>query len=227
MRPCASGPPLWLQAFPIARKRPSWKKSAMAWRSARTTQGAFARSSSFVPSRCQVLISPPDVCDATQSGTADGGRGMSSDALHKRERALEEEFFAKKNHQLRDKLKATFDQDVTREKLKAATGITNPVVLERLIALQVRGETMAAFWLYPLVEVAWADGKLDRKERDAILEAAGAGGGGRRVRHRKGLGGRAADPRRNRQRLPRLTPCAIARSTISGTTTRGTFLKQQ
>ena len=101
---------------------------------------------------------------------------MSSDALHKRERALEEEFFAKKNHQLRDKLKATFDQEVTREKLKAATGITDPTVLERLIALQVRGETMAAFWLYPLVEVAWADGKLDRKERDAILEAAVAGG---------------------------------------------------
>ena len=99
-----------------------------------------------------------------------------SDALHKRERALEEEFFAKKNQQLRDKLKATFDQEMTREKLKATTGITDPVVLERLLALQVRGETMAAFWLYPLVEVAWADGKLDGRERDAILEAAVAGG---------------------------------------------------
>src|SRR5262245_9777639 len=99
-----------------------------------------------------------------------------SDALHKREKALEEEFFAKKNQQLRDKLKATFDQEVTREGLKAATGITDPTVLERLMALRVRGETMAAFWLYPLVEVAWADGKLDGKERDAILEAAVAGG---------------------------------------------------
>jgi hypothetical protein len=99
-----------------------------------------------------------------------------TDALHKRERALEEEFFAKKDRQLREKLKATFDQEITREKLKAATGITDPQVLERLIALQVRGETMAAFALYPLVEVAWADGKLDRRERDAILEAAVAAG---------------------------------------------------
>jgi hypothetical protein len=99
-----------------------------------------------------------------------------TDALHKRERALEEEFFAKRNQQLLDKLKATFDQEITREKLKAATGITDPKILERLIALQVRGETMTAFWLYPLVEVAWADGKLDRKERDAILEAAVAAG---------------------------------------------------
>ena len=99
-----------------------------------------------------------------------------SDALHKRERALEEEFFAKKNQQLRDKLKATFEHELTREELKAATGLTDPQLLDRLIALQVRGETMAAFWLYPLVEVAWADGKLDRQERDAILAAAVAGG---------------------------------------------------
>jgi hypothetical protein len=101
---------------------------------------------------------------------------MSDDALHRRERALEEEFFQRKNQQLLDKLRATFDQEVTREKLQAATGITDPKVLERLIALQVRGETMAAFALYPLVEVAWADGKLDRAERDAILAAAAGEG---------------------------------------------------
>src|SRR3990170_2851980 len=57
-----------------------------------------------------------------------GGRPGMSDALHKRERALEEEFFARKDQQLRDKLKATFEQEVTREKLKAATGITDLVV---------------------------------------------------------------------------------------------------
>jgi hypothetical protein len=61
---------------------------------------------------------------------------------------------------------------VTREKLEAATGIKDPQILERLMELEVRGETMAAFALYPLVEVAWADGKLDRAERDAILAAA-------------------------------------------------------
>ncbi len=101
---------------------------------------------------------------------------MSNDGLHKRQKALEEEFFARKNQQLRDKLKATFDQEVTRDLLKAATGLSDPQILDRLVALQVRGETMAAFWLYPLVEVAWADGKLDRDERDAILTAAVAAG---------------------------------------------------
>ena len=101
---------------------------------------------------------------------------MSEDALHRRERALEAEFFQRKNQQLLDKLRATFEQKVTREKLQAATGITDPHVLERLIALQVRGETMSAFALYPLVEVAWADGSLDRAERDAILAAAAGEG---------------------------------------------------
>jgi hypothetical protein len=101
---------------------------------------------------------------------------MSNDGLHKRQKALEEEFFARKDQQLREKLKATFEQEVTREKLKAATGLTDPQVLDRLIALQVRGETMAAFGLYPLVEVAWADGKLDRREREAVLAAAATAG---------------------------------------------------
>jgi hypothetical protein len=101
---------------------------------------------------------------------------MSDDALRKRQRSLEEEFFARKDHQLREKLKATFEQEVTREKLKAATGLTDQTILDRLVALQVRGETLAAFTLYPLVEVAWADGKLDRREREAILEAASAAG---------------------------------------------------
>ena len=99
-----------------------------------------------------------------------------SDALHKRGKALEEDFFARKDHQLRDKLKATFERELTREQLKAETGVTDPQLLDRLLAFQVRGETIAAFNLYPLVEVAWADGRLDRRERDAVLEAAVASG---------------------------------------------------
>lgn len=97
---------------------------------------------------------------------------MAEDALHRRERALEAEFFERKNQQLVEKLRATFARQLTREQIQAATGITNPQVLDRLIALQLRGETMAAFALYPLVEVAWADGRLDRAEREAILAAA-------------------------------------------------------
>lgn len=101
---------------------------------------------------------------------------MSRDALRGREKALEEEYFARKNQKLVDKLKATFEHEATREAIRDLTGVTDSKLLDRLVSLQVRGDTMAAFWLYPLIEVAWADGKLDRRERDAILEAAVAGG---------------------------------------------------
>jgi tellurite resistance protein len=95
-----------------------------------------------------------------------------SDALKARGKALEDQFFQRENERLLKKLKATFEQEVTAEQLKAATGITNPELLERLVGLQVRGETLAAFWLTPLIEIAWADGKVDASERARIMEAA-------------------------------------------------------
>jgi len=45
-------------------------------------------------------------------------------------------------------------------------------VLEKLMELGVRAETLAALSVVPLVEVAWADGALDAKERRAIVERA-------------------------------------------------------
>ena len=101
---------------------------------------------------------------------------MTTGTLDQRRKALEEDFFAKKNRQLLDKLKETFDRDVTRESLRASTGITNEAMLDRMIALRVSGETMAAFALYPLIEVAWADGRCDRAERDAVMAAAAKAG---------------------------------------------------
>ncbi|HYE90404.1 MAG TPA: hypothetical protein VEA38_05255 [Terriglobales bacterium] len=59
-----------------------------------------------------------------------------------------------------------------REALAKAAGISNPDVVEKLLQLGVQAETVAALALVPLVEVAWADGELDRKERAAILERA-------------------------------------------------------
>jgi uncharacterized tellurite resistance protein B-like protein len=41
-----------------------------------------------------------------------------------------------------------------------------------LQALNVDKSTFAAFGLYPLVEVAWADGTVDEKERQAFIRAA-------------------------------------------------------
>lgn len=54
----------------------------------------------------------------------------------------------------------------------AVWGIEDPTVLERLLRLGLTTETVAALSLTPLIEVAWADGKVDKKERAAVLAAA-------------------------------------------------------
>lgn len=97
---------------------------------------------------------------------------MSEDFLGDRRRALEEEFFAKQNRQLLQQLRETTTAQSKKEALATASGITDAAVLEQLVAMDVSSETLAALSLVPLVEVAWADGKLDAKERSAILAAA-------------------------------------------------------
>jgi hypothetical protein len=42
-------------------------------------------------------------------------------------------------------------------------------VPDRLAALNLGGDTLAALFLAPLVMVAWADGGIDDKERGAVL----------------------------------------------------------
>ena len=97
---------------------------------------------------------------------------MSGDAFERRRQSLEEEFFKKHNRKLADKLKETLERKQTREELEQLTGIHDPAVLDTLMELNVDHSTFAAFGLYPLVEIAWADGKVDDKERAAFITVA-------------------------------------------------------
>jgi hypothetical protein len=101
---------------------------------------------------------------------------MAEEFLGDRRKALEEAFFAKQNAQLRRQLQEDEKARVQKEALRAASGITDDGVLERLMTLGIDSGTVAALALIPLVEVAWADGKMEAKERSAILSGAqGAG----------------------------------------------------
>ena len=95
-----------------------------------------------------------------------------SDAFDKREAAYEAEYFHKKDREMVEKLRAVFHQKVDKQGIAEATGITDDQVLDNLVKLNLRGDMMAAFQLYPLVAVAWADGKVDENERLAVLNAA-------------------------------------------------------
>jgi hypothetical protein len=97
----------------------------------------------------------------------------SPEILRDRGRSLEDEFFRREDQRLRERLNELKAAETTREALAKASGITKPAVLEKLMELGIRGETVAALSIVPLVEVAWADGALDAKERRAVVDRAG------------------------------------------------------
>ena len=85
---------------------------------------------------------------------------------------LEEAFFAKENARLLQEMRAKTAKEERREMLRRVVRIQDEAFLDRLILLGVGPETAMALRLIPLVSVAWADGHMDDRERDAILSAA-------------------------------------------------------
>src|SRR5262249_23579877 len=53
---------------------------------------------------------------------------------------------------------------------------SNPELLRRVIALGVTLETGSALVLAPLVQIAWADGRVSERERETVLRLARARG---------------------------------------------------
>jgi uncharacterized tellurite resistance protein B-like protein len=97
---------------------------------------------------------------------------MVKDAFEARRKSFEEEYFRKKDAQLVDKLKGVFHRKLDKETIRQTTGIMDERVLTNLVTLSLSGELMAAFKLYPLIEMAWADGVVDQREARAVLAAA-------------------------------------------------------
>ena len=92
--------------------------------------------------------------------------------LEDRRRALEESFFSKKNKQLLDALREEISQADRKQALSAAVQIDDEGTLDLLIQADITVESLLAFKLLPLVEVAWADATIAQPEREAILAAA-------------------------------------------------------
>jgi hypothetical protein len=101
----------------------------------------------------------------------------SPEILRDRGLSLEEQFFRREDQRLMARLNELKAAETAREALAKASGITKPAVLEKLMELGIRAETVAALSIVPLVEVAWADGELDAKERRAVVDRAGVAPG--------------------------------------------------
>lgn len=97
---------------------------------------------------------------------------MGEHVLQDRERALENAFFARQEAALLEKLREGERSRSRKEAIAAASGIRDDAVLDKVAALGLGPETVAALALVPLALVAWADGSLDARERAAVMEAA-------------------------------------------------------
>jgi len=97
---------------------------------------------------------------------------VSEVTLQDRERALENQFYDKENQEKLAAMKRKLDAQASKDELRKASGMTDDAVLDQLVALGLRSNTIAALSLVPLIQVAWADGTIQDNERTAILQGA-------------------------------------------------------
>ena len=97
---------------------------------------------------------------------------MEEHLLKKQAKDLEEIFFAKENERLLRELRAKAKLNEKRKALSAVIKAKDPAIIDHLMELGVGPESVLAVGLVPLAAVSWVDGRLEDKERKAILKAA-------------------------------------------------------
>ena len=97
---------------------------------------------------------------------------MSNPPLNPDARNLEDAFFARENARLLDEMRKRAALQDRRDALRQAIKGADDALLDHLLDLGVNAQTVLAMMLLPLVRVAWADGAIDAKEREAVLKAA-------------------------------------------------------
>ncbi len=101
---------------------------------------------------------------------------MATKTLDDRRKALEDSFFVKENEKLLTSLRAKNERENQRSALAEVMKLQDEEILDHLLDAGIHAETWLAISLIPLVEVAWADRRIDEKEREAILNAANENG---------------------------------------------------
>lgn len=98
------------------------------------------------------------------------------DSLHERGRALEEEYFRKKDRELVERMRRAARDESIRDDLSARTGLQDPDLLAELQALGFTPDTVILLPLVPVIQVAWAEGGITAPERLALIRLARARG---------------------------------------------------
>lgn len=85
---------------------------------------------------------------------------------------MEDLFFHEQDRLLIEQHRKIQQMKETRENLAKVSGIHNEAVLEKLVALDIRPETLATLFAIPLIEIAWADGEMHEQERRQLFQYA-------------------------------------------------------
>ncbi len=97
---------------------------------------------------------------------------MEPHPLNPDAKALEEAFFARENARLLQEMRARHERTEQRAAIKATLGQVDDETVDHLLELGLQPQTVLALAVVPLALVAWADGEVQAKERQAILAAA-------------------------------------------------------
>ncbi len=97
---------------------------------------------------------------------------VDKDTFAERGRALEDEYFRKRDRELIEKMRKASAADETRAGLSARTGLTDPALVQELQELGFTPETVMLLPLVPLVQMAWAEGGVTPSERALVVKLA-------------------------------------------------------
>ena len=101
---------------------------------------------------------------------------MEKGIFKDREKAMEATYFRQQDAKLVEKLRQEAQLDDIARTLAEKLEVDNPELLLRVRELGVTTDTAPAFFLAPLVQVAWAEGSVTKQESDTVLRLARARG---------------------------------------------------
>jgi|SRR5687767_13053987 hypothetical protein len=94
------------------------------------------------------------------------------DSLAERGRAIEEEYFRRKDRELIEKMRQATAAEAARNELSRATGLQDPSLVKELQDLGFTPETVVLLPVVPVLEMAWAENEITSAERHLIVKFA-------------------------------------------------------
>jgi len=94
------------------------------------------------------------------------------DSLAERGRAIEEEYFRRKDRELIEKMRQAAAAEQARGEMGRRTGLDDPALLKELQDLGFTPDTVILLPLVPVLEMAWAEGGITAAERHLIVKLA-------------------------------------------------------